>query len=953
MVYLARTDVHSAVASQRAARRGPEARGAARLPGRRAGPPGGPPRRARAPRTQRRQPGAAARRPSGPPLDRAAALGIACVHECGGPDIGGEDDFRALLALEHGVRPGSATGASSTASSGPASSARSAPGGDLFADGSLGSHTACAVRAVRRRADARRRLPRRPRQVAAARRRRAPAPGCRPASTPSATRALTAVLDGRRRLPPSRSGCRRCAPPGTGSSTPRCSTPAHIAAHGRATAWSPACSRSSTPAGAAADGHVRRRGSAPSGPRGINPYAALAAAGRGAGPRLGQPGDRRWTRGATVRAAVAHRTPGSGLSARAAFSAHTRGGWRAARVDGVGELVPGRAGDLRRLGRARRAGRADAGRPGRRLVDRPAGGRRRAARPRRARTRACLRTVVARTCRVCRGGRQHPPDLRRLRASSQVRRRVDSPGRCAGTVTCGPPPAASGGPLDNGAAAAPCRRRVGPKGRRPVPADPVAARVGGPPRRAGRLDGVTSVLRELPRRRRSPAPGAPGRAGAACAAAAGALVAGLLLVPAFPPRRPSRPPPSSASPPSRWPCRGARPRAGALARPGRRARRCSCRCCEWSGAVAGPAALVALALLQAAFLAPLGAALRGRPRGCRAGRVWAAALWVRSGGAARPAARSAASRGGGSPSARATARSTPLAALGGAPLVTFVVALLGGAAGGAAALRPDARAGCRRRRGRRRWPSLGGALLVPTPTDGPTDAGRRGAGQRAAARAVGLHASARPCCATTSTRPASWPPTSGPGTAPRPTSWSGRRTPPTSTPSATPRRTPLIDGAVRDVGVPVLVGRRRATGPGDQVSNTGIVWDPRDRPGGDATSSSTRSRSASTCPFRDAAAPGHRQGRPRAARLRRRRPRPALLQVGPAARRRRHLLRGRLRRPGARRGPGRRQAARRADQQRDLRPQRARPRSSWRWAGCAPSSTAGPCWSPRPAASAR
>ncbi|MCW2666761.1 MAG: Amidohydrolase 3, partial [Frankiales bacterium] len=43
----------------------------------------------------------------------------------------------------------------------------------------------------------------------------------------------------------------------------------------------------------------------------------------------------------TLRAAVAHRTPGSGLSARAAFSAHTRGGWRAARVDGAGVLSPG------------------------------------------------------------------------------------------------------------------------------------------------------------------------------------------------------------------------------------------------------------------------------------------------------------------------------------------------------------------------------------------------------------------------------------------------------------------------------------------------------------------------------------------------------------------------------------------------------------------------------------
>ncbi|WP_026425561.1 amidohydrolase [Actinokineospora inagensis] len=46
---------------------------------------------------------------------------------------------------------------------------------------------------------------------------------------------------------------------------------------------------------------------------------------------------------ASVRAAVNHRTEGSGLSPRAAFTAHTRGGWRAAGVDDglTGTLVPG------------------------------------------------------------------------------------------------------------------------------------------------------------------------------------------------------------------------------------------------------------------------------------------------------------------------------------------------------------------------------------------------------------------------------------------------------------------------------------------------------------------------------------------------------------------------------------------------------------------------------------
>src|SRR4051794_11881309 len=36
-------------------------------------------------------------------LDAAAALGIAAVHECAGPDIGGIDDWRELCDADHGV----------------------------------------------------------------------------------------------------------------------------------------------------------------------------------------------------------------------------------------------------------------------------------------------------------------------------------------------------------------------------------------------------------------------------------------------------------------------------------------------------------------------------------------------------------------------------------------------------------------------------------------------------------------------------------------------------------------------------------------------------------------------------------------------------------------------------------------------------------------------------------
>ncbi|WP_312868276.1 amidohydrolase [Amycolatopsis pithecellobii] len=74
----------------------------------------------------------------------------------------------------------------------------------------------------------------------------------------------------------------------------------------------------------------------------LNPFATLAA--RGIPLAFGSDSPVTaldpW---AGVRAAVYHRTPGSGLSARAAFNAHTRGGHRAAGVnDGLtGSLVPG------------------------------------------------------------------------------------------------------------------------------------------------------------------------------------------------------------------------------------------------------------------------------------------------------------------------------------------------------------------------------------------------------------------------------------------------------------------------------------------------------------------------------------------------------------------------------------------------------------------------------------
>ncbi|OLB76271.1 MAG: amidohydrolase [Actinobacteria bacterium 13_2_20CM_2_71_6] len=76
-------------------------------------------------------------------LRRAASLGIAAVHECGGRDISSEDDFTALLTLSGKGLPevygywGELGGVAKARELGAVGA-----GGDLFADGALGSHTA-------------------------------------------------------------------------------------------------------------------------------------------------------------------------------------------------------------------------------------------------------------------------------------------------------------------------------------------------------------------------------------------------------------------------------------------------------------------------------------------------------------------------------------------------------------------------------------------------------------------------------------------------------------------------------------------------------------------------------------------------------------------------------------------------------------------------------------------
>jgi len=79
-------------------------------------------------------------------LDDFAAHGIVAVHECGGPDISGRDDFTELLATDHPVEVrgywGQAVRTADDATALLAATGAHALGGDLFVDGAFGSHTA-------------------------------------------------------------------------------------------------------------------------------------------------------------------------------------------------------------------------------------------------------------------------------------------------------------------------------------------------------------------------------------------------------------------------------------------------------------------------------------------------------------------------------------------------------------------------------------------------------------------------------------------------------------------------------------------------------------------------------------------------------------------------------------------------------------------------------------------
>ena len=332
VVYLARTDVHSAVASSALLAACPQARGLegferdglvrteAHHAVRRAAQESVTP-------SQR----VAAQRAA---LDRAAALGIACVHECGGPDISGEDDFTALLALDHGVERIGYWGELDAIEKARGLGARGAAG-DLFVDGALGSRTAClsghyvdADGSGHAYLDA----PQVARHVAACTR-----AGMQAGFHAIGDAALQAVTDGFV-LAAQEVGLEAVRAARHRVEHVEMVTPKQIAvlaAHGVVASVQPVFDAR----WGGEDGmYVQRLGRERA--LAMNPFAAMASAGCVLALGSDSPVTALDPWGA-VRAAVKHRTPGSGLSARAAFSAHTRGGWRAAGRDGEGELIPG------------------------------------------------------------------------------------------------------------------------------------------------------------------------------------------------------------------------------------------------------------------------------------------------------------------------------------------------------------------------------------------------------------------------------------------------------------------------------------------------------------------------------------------------------------------------------------------------------------------------------------
>ncbi|MEU5128914.1 amidohydrolase [Streptomyces mobaraensis] len=279
-------------------------------------------------------------------LARAVSLGIGSVHECAGPLISGEDDLTGLLRLaaeEPGPRVVGYWAEAFTSANQLAKirelGAHGAAG-DLFVDGSLGSHTAClhepyadapgATGTAHLDAD-----------TVAAHVAACTEAGVQAGFHAIGDAALTTVVTGVRAAA-EKVGLDRVRAARHRVEHAEMLTPEHIAAFAES-----ALTASVQPAFDAAWGgddgmYAARLGRERA--RALNPYAAMLRAGVPLALGSDSPVTPLDPWG-TIRAAAFHRTPEHRVSVRAAFTAHTRGGWRAIGRDDAGVLVPGAPAD--------------------------------------------------------------------------------------------------------------------------------------------------------------------------------------------------------------------------------------------------------------------------------------------------------------------------------------------------------------------------------------------------------------------------------------------------------------------------------------------------------------------------------------------------------------------------------------------------------------------------------
>ncbi|WP_327427178.1 amidohydrolase [Streptomyces sp. NBC_01236] len=276
-------------------------------------------------------------------LAHAASLGIGSVHECAGPEISSEDDFTGLLRLadeepgprvvgywaewaEEGVAKARALGAIGAA-------------GDLFIDGSLGSHTACLHQPY---ADAEHTGTAYLDTAAVA----AHVVACTEAGLQAGFHAIgdaavTSVVEGVRAAS-EKVGLARVRAARHRVEHAEMLTPETIAGFAELGLTASVQPTFDALWGGEDGMYAQRLGAERA--RSLNPFAALLRTGVPLAFGSDSPVTPLDPWG-TVRAAAFHRTPEHRVSVRAAFTAHTRGGWRAIGRDDAGVLVPGAPAD--------------------------------------------------------------------------------------------------------------------------------------------------------------------------------------------------------------------------------------------------------------------------------------------------------------------------------------------------------------------------------------------------------------------------------------------------------------------------------------------------------------------------------------------------------------------------------------------------------------------------------